>query len=537
LAAERAAGALAPRVSLTGVRKSFGAVRVLDDVSLVVAPGEVVALVGENGAGKSTLIKVLTGFHRADTAVLEVDGRPATVTSARDAEALGIRVVHQDRHLAGRLSVAEQLYLGRDEAGRSGLVNRRELVRRAERDLADSVGLHVRGDALVDDLTVAEQQLLQVARAVLTRPRVLVLDEPTASLAAAEAALLFDAVRRLAADGVAVVYISHYLREVGDLADRVLVLRNGRTAGEVALRPGGVDSGVGGGRVVGAERDALLGRVVELMVGHQVAGLGEREQRRPDGEPLLSVDGLTVPGAFAGLSLRVLPGEVVGVTGLIGSGVEALADAVTTGGATRGAAGRVGLGGRRVRSRRSFVRAGGAHVPAQRRRDGIVVRATVRENIGLVATGEVSRWGLLLPRRERAVAERWVEQTDVRPADPEALTGSLSGGNQQKVVLAKWLARGSRLFVLDQPTAGVDIASREQLYARIEEQVDRGAGVLLITTDLEELVGLADRVLVLHRGEQVAELPRAELGVERLLAISSGQLLSDRRDQQQGVPA
>ena len=522
---------MAPRVSLTGVRKSFGAVRVLDDVSLVVAPGEVVALVGENGAGKSTLIKVLTGFHRADTAVLEVDGRPATVTSARDAEALGIRVVHQDRHLAGRLSVAEQLYLGRDEGGRGGLVNRRELVRRAERDLAASVGLHVRGDALVDDLTVAEQQLLQVARAVLTRPRVLVLDEPTASLAAAEAALLFDAVRRLAADGVAVIYISHYLQEVGDLADRVLVLRNGRLAGEVPLRSDD------DGRVVGAGREALLDRVVELMVGHQVAGLGEREQRRPDGEPLLSVDGLTAPGAFTGLSLRVLPGEVVGVTGLIGSGVEALADAVTTGGTARGAAGRVGLGGRRVRSRRSFVRAGGAHVPAQRRRDGIVVRATVRENIGLVATGEVSRWGLLLPRRERAVAERWVERTDVRPADPEALTGSLSGGNQQKVVLAKWLARGSRLFVLDQPTAGVDVASREQLYARIEEQVDAGAGVLLITTDLEELVGLADRVLVLHRGEQVAELARAELSVERLLAISSGQRSSDRRDQQQEVPA
>ena len=526
------AAEVAPRVSLTGVRKSFGAVRVLDDVSLVVAPGEVVALVGENGAGKSTLIKVLTGFHRADTAVLEVDGRPASVASARDAEALGIRVVHQDRHLAGRLSVAEQLYLGRDEGGRGGLVHRRELVRRAERDLAASVGLHVRGDALVDDLTVAEQQLLQVARAVLTRPRVLVLDEPTASLAAAEAALLFDAVRRLAAEGVAVVYISHYLQEVGDLADRVLVLRNGRTAGEVSLRS--AESDDDGGRVAGAERHALLDRVVELMVGHQVAGLGEREQRRPGGEPLLAVDGLTAPGAFTDLSLRVLPGEVVGVTGLIGSGVEALADAVTTGGTARGAGGRVGLGGRRVRSRRSFARAGGAHVPAQRRRDGIVVRATVRENIGLTATGEVSRWGLLLPRRERAVAERWVERTDVRPADPEALAGSLSGGNQQKVVLAKWLARGSRLFVLDQPTAGVDVASREQLYARIEEQVDDGAGVLLITTDLEELVGLADRVLVLHRGALVAELPRAELGVERLLAISSGQRA---RRQGQEVPA
>jgi len=531
LAAERAAGAVAPRVSLTGVSKSFGAVRVLDDVSLVVAPGEVVALVGENGAGKSTLVKVLTGFHRADAAVLEVDGRPATVASARDAEELGIRVVHQDRHLAGRLSVAEQLYLGRDEGGRGGLVNRRELVRRAERDLAASVGLHVRGDALVDDLTVAEQQLLQVARAVLTRPRVLVLDEPTASLAASEAALLFDAVRRLAAEGVAVVYISHYLQEVGDLADRVLVLRNGRTAGEVSLGSGEDDDGA---RVADAERDALLDRVVELMVGHQVAGLGEREQRRPEGEPLLSVDGLTAPGSFTDLSLRVLPGEVVGVTGLIGSGVEALADAVTTGGTATGAAGRVGLGGRRVRSRRSFVRAGGAHVPAQRRRDGIVVRATVRENIGLVATGEVSRWGLLLPRRERAVAQRWVERTDVRPADPEALTGSLSGGNQQKVVLAKWLARGSRLFVLDQPTAGVDVASREQLYARIEEQVEDGAGVLLITTDLEELVGLADRVLVLHRGELVAELPRAELSTERLLAISSGQRTGR---QAQEVPA
>ncbi|MCM6760944.1 sugar ABC transporter ATP-binding protein [Rathayibacter sp. ZW T2_19] len=493
-----------PALSMRGIGKAFAGVPVLRDVGLELAAGEIVALVGENGAGKSTLIKILTGLHSSDAGSIAIDGAPVAIASPRDAERAGVQVVHQDRHVAGRLSVAEQLFLGRSE-GRRGLVSPRALRRRAERELLERVGLALRGDTLVDDLTVAEQQLVQVARALSSGPRVLVLDEPTAPLASEEVEMLFSALRRLAARGTAVVYISHYLQEVRRIASRVVVLRNGANAGEVLLHgaPGELDD------------------VVRLMIGRDVEEFAEGPGRvpAPDADALLELDALSAPGLDP-LSLAVRPGEVVGVTGLVGSGVELLADAVA-GVVPHG--GRVLVGGRRVASARAFVAAGGAYVPSDRRRDGVLVRHTVAENLSLAALGAVSRLGFVSDRpRERALAAEWIRTLDIRPADPDAVVGTLSGGNQQKIALGKWLAAGSRVFVLDSPTAGVDIGARTALYRRIEALVDSGAAVLLISLDLEELVGLSDRVVVLHRGAVRAELPRRAATGDRILALASG---------------
>ncbi|WP_104181862.1 sugar ABC transporter ATP-binding protein [Arthrobacter sp. B0490] len=502
---------------MRGINKSFGAAHVLRDVSFSIHAGEVRGLVGENGAGKSTLIKILTGLYSADAGTIELEGEPVTISSPADAERLGIQVIHQDRHLAGRLTVAEQLYLGRSES-RRGWVSRKALNRRAAEDLRRTVGLEVPPQLLVDELTVAEQQLLQIARAVLAKPRLLVLDEPTAPLAAAEVAQLFGTIQQLQEADVPIIYISHYLQELRQISGRVTVLRNGSNAGDVDLAstPDSPDSSDSSDSTDG------LGKVIELMVGAAVEEFGPpRATRHPDRRsPALEVTGLAVPGALADLDLTVHSGEILGVTGLVGSGVDVLADAVT---GNIAHAGHVRLHGQAIRSAHAFVRASGAYVPADRRKNGALVRNTVRENISLVTLRTLSsRLGVIHRRKEQHVAETFIRELDIRPARADAVAGSLSGGNQQKTVLARWLAAGSRFLVLDQPTSGVDVGSRAQIYTQISKLVDAGAGALLVTVDLEELVGLADRILVFHRGRVIAELSRGEASTDRILALASG---------------
>jgi ribose transport system ATP-binding protein len=489
---------------MRGINKAFGSAKVLKDVDFEVEGGKVRGLVGENGAGKSTLVKILTGLYRADAGSIRFNGADVVISTPADAERLGIQVIHQDRHLAGRLTVAEQLYLGRSE-GKRGWVSRRALNRRAAADLERTVGLKVSPDLLVGDLTVAEQQLVQIARAVLAEPKLLVLDEPTAPLASAEVAQLFTTIRRLQDAGVAVVYISHYLQELRQIGDGVTVLRNGANAGEVDLATG----------------EGALERVVHLMVGREVQEFeAGRTARNPGAGEALTVTSLTVPGALRDVNFTVRPGEVVGATGLVGSGIDVLADAVT---GIRHHSGEVQLSGRAVKSARAFVRASGAYVPADRRKDGALVRNTIQENVSLVALKKVTGWaGLLRRRAETSLAQDLITQLDIRPAQPQAVVGQLSGGNQQKTVLGRWLAADSQFLVLDQPTSGVDVGSRAQIYAQIDELMDGGAAALLVTVDLEELVGLADRILVFFRGEIVAELQRGEASTDRILAIASG---------------
>ncbi|ASN40628.1 sugar ABC transporter ATP-binding protein [Paeniglutamicibacter terrestris] len=491
-------------LSMSGITKSFGSAQVLSEVSLELASGQILGLVGENGAGKSTLIKILTGLHTADSGSILLDGKPVVITCPADAEALGIHVIHQERYLAPQLSVAEQLYLGLGKLG-GAWVRRGRLEERASADIKRVTGQNIDAALLVGQLTVAQQQLIQITRAVLSEPRVLILDEPTAPLAAGEVEQLFGTLRRLQEVGVGIIYISHYLQELNTITDRITVLRNGRNAGEVSLGSGDT-----------------LDDVVELMVGRKVVEFDHgRTPRSPQTEDAaLKVTGLGVPRALNGLDFQVLPGEVLAVTGLVGSGIEILADALT--GITK-RHGTVEVKGGRVRDVADFVARGGAYVPSNRRRDGIFLRNTVAENISVTALSKITRsLGVIAPALENKLAQRLINKLDVRPANGSAIAGSLSGGNQQKVVLAKWLASDASVLVLDQPTSGVDVGSRAQIYAQINELVDGGAAVLLISVDLEELVGIADRTLVLYRGNIAAELSGNAVTTEKLLAIASG---------------
>ena len=493
-----------PLLEMTGINKSFGSAQVLTDVDLELGSGQILGLVGENGAGKSTLIKILTGLYAADSGEIRLDGNPVSIARPADAEELGIHVIHQDRHLAPRLSVAEQLYLGHRDLGR-GWIRRGKLEQKAASDILRVTGQHIDASLLVERLTVAQQQLVQITRAVLSEPRVLILDEPTAPLASGEVDQLFGTLRRLQGAGVGIIYISHYLQELNEITEKITVLRNGGNAGNVSLRAG--DS---------------LEDVVELMVGRKVVEFDHgRTPRRPDSKiPALQVRGLSVPGALQGLDLQVLPGEVLAITGLVGSGVDVVADAIT---GTAKRHGSVQLTGQPVRDVAGFVANGGAYVPSNRRRDGIFVRNTVAENLSVARLRNVSKLlGFIAPALETRLARKYIEQLDIRPASGSAIAGNLSGGNQQKTVLGKWLAADASVLVLDQPTSGVDVGSRAQIYAQINELVEAGAAVLVVTVDLEELIGIADRTLVLYRGKVAAELSGPEVTTDRILAIASG---------------
>lgn len=495
-----------PLLALRGITKSFGAVTVLDEVSLTLRSGEVLGLVGENGAGKSTLIKILTGLYTRDRGSIELEGNPVEIHRPADAEALGIRVIHQDRHLAGRLTVAEQLYLG-TRATRGGWRSRKDEERRAAADILAATGQHLDPGAFIDELTVAQQQLIQIARAVLADPKVLVLDEPTAPLAAAEVEQLFSTVAHLRGIGVGIIFISHYLQELRQITDRITVLRNGRNAGDASFGSGDT-----------------IADVVQLMVGNQVTEFEHARTPRNPGKvaPALELKQLSVPGKLHGLDLAVRPGEVVAVTGLVGSGIEVLADAVT---GHHPHAGTVQLHETRVASAVDYTRRSGAYVPADRRRDGIFLRNTIRENIAAASLRRLGRrLGFTSARREQELAEQLVQRLDVRPANAGAVASGLSGGNQQKVVLARWLARGSKVLVLDQPTSGVDVGSRAHIYRQLDQLVDDGAAVLVVTVDLEELVGIADRILVLFRGRIIAELSGSSVTTDQILQLASGGL-------------
>ncbi|MDE3173312.1 MAG: sugar ABC transporter ATP-binding protein [Gemmatimonadota bacterium] len=491
-----------PAVRFSGITRRFPGVVALDDVSFDVAAGSCHAVCGENGAGKSTLGKILAGLLVPDAGTIELLGRAVRFSSPRDALQAGVAMVHQELALCENMTVAENLCLGAIPA-RHAFVSRRRLHQRA-RELLTAVGADTDPGRPMSGLTVAEQQRVQIAAAVGIGARVIVFDEPTSSLAEGEARQLYDLIGRLTASGVTVLYVSHRMHEIFRLCDAVTVLRDGR---HVDTRPiDGLDEG--------AIVQMMIGRKLDQYFPAHVAGA-------PGGE-LLRVQGLTHPGRFEDVSFTVRAGEVVGLAGLVGAGRSEIAQALF--GLDPDAAGTVHLGGARVRIRspRHAMALGLGFVPEDRKRQGLVLSLLARENTTLPTLHRLSRRGWIERRREREVAEQFFTRLGVRQTLMEAATSALSGGNQQKLVLAKWLAADSRVLILDEPTRGVDVGAKAELHAWIDRLASSGVGILLISSELPELLNLSTRILVLRAGRLIGEVERERATQDRLLRLMTG---------------
>jgi ABC-type sugar transport system ATPase subunit len=485
-----------------GVHKRYGGVHALRGAGLSVYPGEVHVLVGENGSGKSTLLKILSGQVHPDQGEITLAGRPMSVRNPTDALRQGIATVTQETTLAQDLSIAENVFLGHRMALRRGFIDWRRTRGMARQALA-RLDLDLDPATIVRRLRPDQQQMVEIARAVSIDARVLILDEPTSSLTDDEVKSMFALVRRLRDDGVAVIFVSHRLSEIFDLADRITVLRDGHT--------------VGGGPVAEFDRP----RLIELMVGR---ALGETHQPADQAGATASVlrtRNLSLPGVFDSINLDVAAGEIVGLAGLVGAGRSELLEALF---GLRKAHGTVDVGGREVAYRRpeQAVRDGVAFVPADRKRQGLVLQMSVRENLMMASTSRIARIRPPRADRELTTVREVIAELQIRAHSPQAAVSTLSGGNQQKVVLGKWLTTSPRVMMLDEPTRGVDIGAKSEIYRLLFNSAERGIGILVSSSETPELLTLCDRILVMFRGRIVATLSRADATEARIAHFAGG---------------
>jgi len=492
-----------PLLTMSGITKSFPGVRALDGVDLDVQAGEVHCLLGQNGAGKSTLIKVLAGAHQPDDGTIGWRGEQVTLRSPIAAMRLGIATIYQELDLVEGLSVAENVHLGHEPTA-AGFVVRGKTARASTTALLKRLG-HPEIDParLVGELSAAQQQIVSMARALSHDVRLIVMDEPSAALDPDEVDNLFRIVGDLTADGVAVVYISHRLEEIRRIGDRVTVLKDGRAVA------GGLPA-----------KSTPTREVVALMTGRNVEYVfPDRPRSRPPGEPVLTVRGLARAGEFAPLDLDLRPGEIVGLAGLVGSGRSEILETIY--GARKPTAGQVSVSGRVLRpgSVRAAVRAGLGLAPEERKAQGLLMLESVTRNVSVSSMSRFAHGGWIDRRAERGAARAATRELSLRPDNPSVPVRTLSGGNQQKAVLARWLLRGCRVLLLDEPTRGVDVGARAELYAVIRRLADEGLAVLLVSSEVPEVLGLADRVLVLREGRVVHTAPARELDEHRVLDL------------------
>ncbi|GAA4822744.1 sugar ABC transporter ATP-binding protein [Streptomyces ziwulingensis] len=486
---------------IEGIRKTFPGVVALDSVDFDLRRGEVHVLLGENGAGKSTLIKMLSGAYTPDAGRILAGGEEVRIHGAQDSERLGIATIYQEFNLVPELTVAENIFLGR-QPRRLGMIDRKQMEADAA-VLLKRVGVSVSPRTRVRELGIARLQMVEIAKALSLDARVLIMDEPTAVLTSEEVAKLFAIVRRLREDGVGIVFITHHLEEIAALGDRVTVIRDGRSVGQVPAS---------------TPEDEL----VRLMVGRSIEQQYPRE--RPEtgraAQALLKVDGLTRDGVFHDVSFEVRAGEVVGIAGLVGAGRTEVVRAVF--GADPYDAGSVEVGGARLRGGdvNAAMAAGIGLVPEDRKGQGLVLDASVEENLGLVTLRSTARAGLVDLKGQHESAARIAGQLGVRMAGLGQHVRTLSGGNQQKVVIGKWLLAHTKVLILDEPTRGIDVGAKVEIYQLVNELTAQGAAVLMISSDLPEVLGMSDRVLVMAQGRIAGELPADQATQDAVMALA-----------------
>jgi len=494
-----------PLLEVRGVTKRFSGVRALGGVDLTLRRGEVLALIGENGAGKSTLMKILAGVQPPDEGELRIDGEPVQIDSVQRALDLGISLIHQELNLADNLDVGSNIYLGREPRFCKRFVDFNRMHRQSKQYL-ERVGLDVSPRTLVNRLTLGRQQMVEIAKALSVDARVLIMDEPTSSLSTTETEALFKVIKDLRSRGVSIIYISHRLSEVKELADRVVVLRDGDNAGNLD------------------RADVTHDNMVRLMVGRDISQFYARQPHEP-GEPLLEVrDLVTLTWPQHKINFSVRAGEIVGVAGLVGAGrTEVLR---TLFGIDRPLAGRVTVCGRTLRGGHPVeaIRAGMTLVPEDRKQEGLVLEMSVRHNIGLPGLWRHRLGGAFLNHtREDRDCDEMIREMRIKTPHADQIVQYLSGGNQQKVAIGKWLALGPKVLLLDEPTRGVDIGAKQEIYRLMEELAEKGVAVLFVSSEMEEILGMSDRTLVMHEGRITGELARDELSEEAVMQLATGQ--------------
>lgn len=488
---------------MKGVSKRFPGVLALDNVDLDLYEGEILGLIGENGAGKSTLIRILGGDYLAEEGELLFDGNRAAIVDVQHSIAHGVSVIYQELNLAPNLDIASNIFLGREpRVGGWGIVDKKQLYARAE-ELARRVGITASMTTLVEKLSPGEQQLVEIAKALSMDARILVLDEPTSSLSTTEAGKLFEVMRTLKQAGVSMIYISHRLGEVQEMCDRAIVLRDGERVGEIArenLRPE---------------------EMVKLMVGRDISRLFPEHGRERGVETVMSVRDLVYPESKAPVSVDLNAGEILGIAGLVGAGRTELVQAIF--GVEPKIGGEVLIRGERVeiRTPADAIKAGIGLVPEDRKALGVILEMPVVENISLSSIGTYNP-PFLDRTRETQVATELAEKLEIKTPNLNQLVGFLSGGNQQKVALAKWLATSPKILILDEPTRGIDVGSKSEIYKLIRSLADDGIGVIIVSSEMEEIIGLSDRVLVMHEGRCTGILERGEISEESIMHLATG---------------
>lgn len=495
-----------PFLALRGAVKTFGPVVALADGTIELHAGEIHALVGENGAGKSTLVKILAGLYHPDAGEFVISGERQSFRSVADSKAAGISVIYQEPTLFPDLTVAENIFIGRQPKGKLGLISR-AAMRESAAELFAQLGVPINPDRLAEGLSIADQQIIEIAKAISMDARVLIMDEPTAALSGVEVERLFTVARALRDRGAAIMFISHRFEEVFALTDRITVMRDGRYISTVRTA------------------DATVEGIVKLMVGRDVDQLfpkGEAEI----GETVLRVENLSSAGVFSNVSFEVRAGEIVGLSGLVGAGRSEVARAIF--GVDNYDSGSVTVNGK-ILAKRSVQRAidaGLGFVPEDRRKQGLVMELSVAKNATLALRKKLARFGLISGAREQQLARDWSDRLQVKTGSMEYPVSTLSGGNQQKVVLAKWLSTEPQLLIVDEPTRGIDVGTKSEVHRLISDLAAQGIAILMISSELPEVLGMADRVVVMCEGRVTATLDRAEATPESVMHAATHAAIS-----------
>ncbi len=493
-------------LEIKNVRKEFPGVIALDDVSLYLRRGEIHALVGENGAGKSTLMKILAGIYTPDQGEILLDGKPFQAKNPVDALEKGISMVHQELDLVPEMTVEENVFAGREKT-KGLMIDKKEMLRRCQ-ELVDDLEIDISPKAKIKTLSTAEQQMVAITRALAFDADIIIMDEPTSAITDREVEQLFRIIRRLKSQGKAIVYISHKMDEIYNLTDEVTVLRDGQLIGSRKTK------------------DVTNDELINMMVGRELSNVyvknAEQTVEYDENEVILRVEGLSREHEFQDVSFEVKRGEILGFFGLMGAGRTEVMDTIF--GLRKANTGSVTLKGQNTATVRDAIRGGMAYITEDRKYSGLNLIGSVKDNISMAYLSMVTRWGFLLDfKKERDTVDDLIEKLNVKCSSREMLTGNLSGGNQQKVVIAKWFMGNPDLLIMDEPTRGIDIGAKAEIYKLMDMLVKSGKAIIMISSETPELLGMSDRVIVMHEGKVTGKFDRDELEQEKLMAYAIGE--------------